>query len=93
MSKREKLHQRLFAIPPPKDFTWDELITLMRGYGFKESCSSGSHYIFEHIATDFRCRASKTHPSGLLKRYQIDNIKEAINHVNSVSEKENEQST
>lgn len=81
MSKKAKLKQKLFSTPPPKDFKWDELITLMRGYGFKESCSNGSHYMFDHNSIDYRVGIVKTHPSGILKRYQVDNAKEAINYI------------
>lgn len=81
MSKHQKLLQRLFSVPSPKDFSWEELIAVMNKKGFKESCTSGSHYTFEHKESGFRCRISKTHPSGLLKQYQINTAKEAINAV------------
>ena len=78
MSKREKLYQRLHRVPPPKDFTWEELLTLMRRFGFEESCDGGSHYIFECGDTGYRFSMSKTHPSGILKKYQVEAAKEAI---------------
>lgn len=77
MSKKEKQRIKLFATPPPKDITWEELLTVMRGAGFKESCNGGSHYTFEHI-NGYRLQMSKTHPSGILKPYQVKAAKEAL---------------
>ena len=85
MSKKDKLFARPYRVPPPKDFGWDDLITVMRREGFLENCDGGSHYIFEH-ESGFRFSMSKTHPSGILKRYQIENAKSAIKAVQSASE-------
>lgn len=82
MSKKEKLLLKLFVIPPPKDFTWQELLTVARRAGFTESCEGGSHYTFEHT-NGYRFIMSKTHPSGILKLYQINAAKEAINIVSA----------
>ncbi|MFZ2540257.1 MAG: type II toxin-antitoxin system HicA family toxin [Gallionella sp.] len=84
MSKKEKQRQKLFANPPPKDFTWDELVTLMRGVGFRESCQGGSHFMFEH-SNGYRFGMSKTHPSGVLKAYQVRDAKEALINVSASS--------
>lgn len=81
MSKSDKLQQKLFSVPPPMDLTWAELITIMHKNGFNESCSGGSHYIFEHNTIDYRCSISRTHPSGILKPYQVKAAKEAIKSV------------
>lgn len=80
MSRKEKQVRKLFAIPPPKGFTWDELLTVMRGAGFVESCNGGSHYTFEHT-NGYRISMSKTHPDGILKLYQVKAAKEALNTV------------
>jgi len=77
MAKREKQLHKLFASPAPKDFTWQELLTVMRAAGFSEKCTGGSHYMFEH-RNGYRVRASKTHPSGLLKAYQVSVFKDAL---------------
>lgn len=87
MSKKEKLYQKLHKIPPPKDFAWEELVTLMRHAGFIESCEGGSHYMFEH-ESGYRFSMSKTHPSGILKRYQVDNAKTALEAVKYQAGKE-----
>jgi len=80
MSKKEKQLRKLFATPPPKDFTWNELLTVMRGAGFVESCNGGSHYTFEHT-NGYRTIMSKTHPDGILKQYQVKAAKEALSTV------------
>ncbi|MYM96949.1 HicA protein [Rugamonas sp. FT107W] len=77
MSRKEKLYNKLHKVPPPTDFTWEELVTLMRQHNFSESCDGSSHYVFEHI-TGYRFTMSKTHPSGLLKIYQVKRAREAI---------------
>lgn len=80
MSRKKKLLERLRKIPSPKDFTWDELVTLMRQFEFNETCKSGSHYMFEH-SSGYKFGMSKTHPSGILKKYQITEALNAIDHV------------
>lgn len=77
MSKIDKLRERLNNKPYPKDFTWEEFITLMNHSNFKEACRGGSHYTFQHIS-GYKHKASKSHPAGLLKKYQIDNAISAL---------------
>jgi len=80
MSKKEKLLAKLCAIPAPKDFSWQDLLTLMSSFGFKSTCGGGSHYMFEHTG-GFRFSMSKTHPSGVLKSYQVLDAKKALKHI------------
>lgn len=80
MSKKDKLFERLAKRPPPTDFRWDELITLMEQNEFTVSCSGGSHHTFQH-RRGLTFSASKTHPSGILKPYQVKDALEAINKV------------
>lgn len=85
MSKKEKLLNKLCATPPPKDFTWEDMVTLMRRFEFKETCNGGSHYTFEHTS-GFRLCMSKTHPSGILKTYQIRDAKDALRQIGVLRE-------
>lgn len=80
MSKKEKRLVRLFGVPPPTDFTWSELLSVMDAANFTNHCDGGSHYIFEHV-DGYRFSISKTHPSGILLRYQIKDVKEALQSV------------
>lgn len=85
MSKKQKLIGVLFRNPPPRDFRWDDLVTLMRQAGFSETCDGGSHYTFEHVG-GFRFTMSKTHPDGVLKAYQVRDAKEALRRVGFLEE-------
>jgi predicted RNA binding protein YcfA (HicA-like mRNA interferase family) len=80
LSKKDKRIQKLFSNPAPKDFTWAELIALMDSNSFKNECSGGSHYIFEHTC-GLKLIISKTHPSGILKPYQIKAVKHAFTQI------------
>ena len=80
MSRKEKLLAKLYRFPAPRDFTWEELVTLMRQAAFTEHCDGGSHYLFEHPG-GFRFSMSRTHPSGVLKHYQINDAKAALDAV------------
>ncbi|MHB1655615.1 MAG: type II toxin-antitoxin system HicA family toxin [Burkholderiales bacterium] len=77
MARKEKRLERLFANPSPKDFHWNDLLSVMTASGFKYECNGGSHYMFEH-SNGMRLRISKTHPSGILKLYQINYITDAL---------------
>lgn len=85
MSKKEKLLQKLCKKPAPKDFAWDELITVLERAGFSAHCEGGSHYTFQH-STGYTFGASKTHPGGILKRYQINNTLTALRAVGVLGE-------
>lgn len=85
MSKREKSLRRLCTTPAPTDFAWDELLAVMRRSSFTETCEGGSHYTFEHVG-GFRFSMSKTHPSGLLKRYQIRDAIEALRRSGEIDD-------
>jgi hypothetical protein len=85
MSKQQKRIKKLCAIPIPTDFSWDDLIAVMRSAGFSEYCDGGSHYTFDH-GTGFTFGASKTHPSGVLKPYQVRAAKEALRTVGAIGD-------
>lgn len=72
MGKHEKLLARLKK--RPKDFTFQELTTLLNGFGYALNQSgSGSRVRFEHE----HCTPifmHKPHPSPVLKPYLIDQV-------------------
>jgi hypothetical protein len=88
VSKKQKLLDRLKRVPPPKDFSWDDLVVLLEQHGFKTCppAGGGSHYTFHH-ETGFCFGASKTHPSGILKVYQVKNAIEALTRVGAIGER------
>jgi len=78
MSKKEKLLQRLKS--KPKDFTYDELKTILNYLEFFEDNkgkTSGSKVEFKNYL-DRKIRLHKPHPSKILKQYQINEIIELL---------------
>jgi predicted RNA binding protein YcfA (HicA-like mRNA interferase family) len=78
MSKNEKLLQRLKS--HPVDFTWDELLRLLKGFGYqlvKKGKTGGSRRRFIHPQNAFIC-LHEPHPQKVLKKYQIDQIIEML---------------
>ncbi len=67
MSKHEKAVQRLLAYP--NDFTWDELKTLMTGFGYELKTTGGSGRKFVRPQAVFAIH--EPHPYKLLKAYQL----------------------
>lgn len=79
MSKRDKLLERL--LNKPKDFTYNELKTLLSGFGYEEDHSgktSGSRIKFINYHTKKIISLHKPHPDNTLKSYQIDDILEEL---------------
>lgn len=79
MSKAKKLLERFLS--KPTDFTFDELKKLLRGFGYEEAKAgktSGSRVAFIHGETRHIIRIHKPHPSPVLKRYQLNNVEEAL---------------
>ena len=81
MSKADKLLEKLRSKPAPTDFKWDDLVTLMKRFGFKEDCKGGSHYSFFHKETDYSVIIARSHPGGILKKYQIEAALEALEKI------------
>ncbi|MDR3184312.1 MAG: type II toxin-antitoxin system HicA family toxin [Prevotellaceae bacterium] len=70
MSKNDKLIGRLFSCP--KDFTYNELKTLLMSFGYNELQGSGSRVCFSNGS--HKIKLHKPHPGNILKRYQLDLI-------------------
>jgi hypothetical protein len=78
MSQVEKLIIRLLSYP--KDFTWEELIKILRHFGYEElkgGKTGGSRRKFanhdKHIIS-----LHKPHPANILKRYQLEDVVGAL---------------
>ena len=74
MSKKEKLIKRLLS--RPKDFTFDELETLMGYLGYELDTggkTSGSRVIFRHERF-LPVEIHRPHPGNTLKAYQVRDI-------------------
>lgn len=78
MAKKEKLVGRFLKMP--KDFHYDEVVKLLGNFGFEEvkkGKTSGSRVKFEN-ADGVPIMLHKPHPSGLMKQYQLKQIKEIL---------------
>lgn len=78
MSKKEKLIEKLKS--KPKDFTYDELKTLLNYLGFFEynkGKTSGSRVKFLD-KDSVKIELHKPHPNNILKPYQINDIIEVL---------------
>ena len=76
MGKHEKLLAKLKN--RPKDFTFQELVTLLSGFGYVLNQSgSGSRVRFEH-SSHSPVLMHKPHPSLVLKPYQIDQVLDVL---------------
>ena len=75
MSQFEKILNRFTTLP--KDFTYDELKSLLKGLGyieFTKGKTSGSRVAFVNQKTRHIIRIHKPHPSNILKRYVMEQI-------------------
>jgi hypothetical protein len=78
MDRHDRLLERLRR--RPRDFTWEELTTLLRRLGFRQvrpGRTAGSRRRFIHPDG---CVISlhEPHPTRILKRYQIDQVLETL---------------
>ena len=78
MTRKEKLIQRLKS--KPKDFTWNELVSLLTGLGFtevKKGKTGGSRRRFVN-SDNVVITLHKPHPGNIFKKYQIEQIIEIL---------------
>jgi len=71
MSKKDKLKNKLLN---GSDFTWNELVTLLKFLGFEEIQGSGSRVKFEDGTAENMINLHRPHPGNHLKRYAIKQI-------------------
>ncbi|QWR76729.1 type II toxin-antitoxin system HicA family toxin [Candidatus Magnetomonas plexicatena] len=82
MGKAEKLLQRFLS--KPKDFTFDELDRLLRGFNYeaiKSGKTSGSRVAFINRNAGHIIRLHKPHPNPELKLYQLDDIETSLHKM------------
>ena len=77
MSKKDKLIDRL--LKKPKDFTFNEMESLLSylGYELKQG-GTGSGVKFIKDGSNEVINFHKPHPSGILKRYVLDQVIEKL---------------
>jgi hypothetical protein len=74
MSKIDKLTIRLLS--SPKDFTYNELKTLLISFGYNEVQGAGSRICFSK--DNHKIKLHKPHPGNILKAYQLDLVIEEL---------------
>ena len=85
MSKFDKLKERL--LKKPKDFTYDELRTVLIGLGYTESNkgkTSGSRVAFIQQAIKHILRIHKPHPQNIIKAYALEYIIDELKAQNKL---------
>lgn len=85
MSKQDKLIKKLLS--KPKDFSWDELVRLLKGFDFElenKGKTSGSAVGFRNLKTNEKLFLHKPHPKKILKEYQIKKIVEDLKRRNLI---------
>ena len=78
MSRNEKLLNRLRSVPT--DFTWDELVSVLAYYGYKELKSGKTGGSRRKFSNDQKriIALHKPHPSNLVKGYAIRQVIEYL---------------
>lgn len=79
MSKIEKLISRFNA--KPKDFNYNELLTLLNNFGYRQTQGAGSRVVFINEKNTHKIKLHKPHPGNILKRYQLDLIENELKNM------------
>jgi HicA-like toxin of HicAB toxin-antitoxin system len=86
MSKIEKLLERFLS--NPKDFTWDELVSMLTHFGYYEhrkGKTGGSRRKFLDANKNV-INLHKPHPGNILKRYAINLVIEQLKEKGKIYE-------
>lgn len=81
MSTTQKARDRLLKKPPPKDLRWEELVRVLRSYGFtlvEEGGGSHNYFVLTIGVEIYRIDASRPHPSPIVKVYKIKEIAQKL---------------
>ena len=85
MTKKDKLLERFLSIP--KDFTYNELKTLLNSLGYEESNlgkTSGSRVVFFNARIMHKFKIHKPHPINIIKHYLLEFIVEELKSKNII---------
>ena len=81
MSKKDNLIDRL--LEKPKDFTFNEMVSLLSYFGYElKQGGAGSGVKFIKDGGNEVINFHKPHPSGILKRYVLDQVIEKLRKDN-----------
>ena len=76
--KKRKLLQR--ALNSPKNFRFDDLVTLVEAFGFRLSRTGGSHHVFVHPGISEMLNLQEV--KGKAKPYQIGQFLRLVERYN-----------
>lgn len=77
MSKKDKLIDKL--LKKPKDFTFDEMASLLSYFGYElKQSGTGSGVKFIKEGSNEAINFHKPHPNGILKRYVLNQVIEKL---------------
>ena len=85
VSRQGKLLDRFRS--RPRDFTFAELRTLLRGLGYTEltgGTTGGSRVAFQNAGTRHIIRLHRPHPAKVLKRYQVEEVLAELVRVGAI---------
>lgn len=77
MSRIQKLIDEFTRRPTPKDFAWDDVVKLLKHYGYEQLEGAGSRKKFVD-EKNRKILLHKRHPDSTLLEYQIDLVVEAL---------------
>lgn len=76
MSRSEKAQARLLTVPT--DFTWDELVLVLKRLGYELRKSDGSRRSFVNPKTEHKISLHEPHPKKVVKKYALELVIEAL---------------
>lgn len=76
MSQKDKLIRRFTNIP--NDFTYPEMVTLMRIFGYEEKSNDGSRRAFVHSQTGHMIYIHEPHPGNIMRQYALRYAKKEL---------------
>ena len=81
MSRQQKALDKLCTRPPPADYAWDELVSLLVHLGYKQlkpKKTGGSRRKFYHQGKDALICVHEPHPEAIIDR---NCIRDVVDHL------------
>ena len=81
MSRADKLLEKLLSMP--RDFKYNELVVIMKFFGFEEFQGRGSRVRFVN-EEGIKLTIHKPHPKPVLKEYQIKDVIRILKQIGGI---------
>jgi len=82
MTQADKLLKKLLSVPVPSDFTWPELLRLLKRLGYepikRSGKTGGGKRCFRNKRTGHKINTHKPHSGNRLKKYVVNDVKKAL---------------